>query len=581
MDQLLKFVNNLNTAQRAVIIGGVSLLFIVLVGFLVYSNIKAEDKKLNYTIASNLTKSQVMLASEELEAAGIQFSVIGTGNNLTLKTSKEFVNIAKIKLVTSEAATSKHVGWEMFEKSSLGTTNFENKVKYLRALEGELSRSLEALNGVLKASVKIAIPKDTIFTEKKGLTTASAILSIKPGIFLTQKQIDGIKNFIASAVPDLKQENIQLIDQDGSLLELSNEDENNQKSITQTKYKDTLEEDYSKKIVALLEPFVGVGRVVAKVTLSLDFIKKDIEEEIYNPEGTIRSQQVIENNSSAQGMPNNSGGVAGVDNNIQEPANANGGSNIASNTEGTNTVTNYEISRKFVSQKDYNYTNIKRITAAVTFDSSVLKDIPNKDEFIASLESIVQNTIGYDQARGDQVTVKDFKFIGVKPLEQVEQVIDENGNVIVKDSESVDTLSQIKAFLQEFGDYIQYLIAAILLFIFYKKFIASNEIVVLGDGVTNSKGKGSKKQSGNDDGLIDDMLSNLEQEFEISSAQGRLKSKVKSQILNNIDGLDEESAAKYEVFIEELDKEINNNPAEVARMIELLLTEGNNNFRKR
>lgn len=135
--------------------------------------------------------------------------------------------------------------------------------------------------------------------------------------------------------------------------------------------------------------------------------------------------------------------------------------------------------------------------------------------------------------------------------------------------------------MQEFGDYIQYLIAAILLFIFYKKFIASNEIVVLGDGVTNSKGKGSKKQSGNDDGLIDDMLSNLEQEFEISSAQGRLKSKVKSQILNNIDGLDEESAAKYEVFIEELDKEINNNPAEVARMIELLLTEGNNNFRKR
>jgi flagellar M-ring protein FliF len=163
MDQLLKFVNNLNTAQRAVIIGGVSVLFIVLVGFLVYSNIKAEDKKLNYTIASNLTKSQVMLASEELEAAGIQFSVIGTGNNLTLKTSKEFVNIAKIKLVTSEAATSKHVGWEIFEKSSLGTTNFENKVKYLRALEGELSRSLEALNGVLKASVKIAIPKDTIF----------------------------------------------------------------------------------------------------------------------------------------------------------------------------------------------------------------------------------------------------------------------------------------------------------------------------------------------------------------------------------------------------------------------------------
>ena len=86
MDQLLKFVNNLNAAQRAVIIGGFSLLFILLIGLLVYSNIKAEDKKLNYTIASNLTKSQVMLASDELEASGIEFSVIGNGNNLTLKT---------------------------------------------------------------------------------------------------------------------------------------------------------------------------------------------------------------------------------------------------------------------------------------------------------------------------------------------------------------------------------------------------------------------------------------------------------------------------------------------------------------
>ncbi|CAM3957798.1 flagellar basal-body MS-ring/collar protein FliF [Arcobacter cloacae] len=572
MDQLLKFINNLNTAQRAVIIGGFSLLFILLVGLLIYSSIKAEDKKLNYTIASNLTKSQVMLASDELEAAGIQFAVVGTGNNLTLKTSKEFINIAKIKLVTSEAATSKHVGWEIFEKSSLGTTNFENKVKYLRALEGELSRSLESLTGVLRASVKIAIPKDTIFTEKKADTTASAVLSLKPGIFLTQKQIDGIKNFIASAVPDLKEENIQLIDQDGSLLQMSADDINNQKSTTQNKFKENLEEDYSKKIVALLEPFVGVGRVVAKVTVSLDFVKKDIEEEIYNPEGSIRSQQVIENTSASQGMPNNAGGVAGVDNNIQTPNNGNGNSNIASNSEGTNTVTNYEISKKVISQKDNNYTNIKRITAAVTFDDSVLKDVQNKDEFIASLESVIQDTIGYDQARGDKITVKDFKFIGVKPIEQIAQTVDKDGNVVVISDEPVDTISMVKSIIKDFSEYIQYLIAAVLLFIFYKKFIASNEIVILGDGT-------KQKVDINDENLVNDMLTDYENEFDASTAQGRLKSKVKSQILNNIDGLDEESAARYEIFIEELDREINNNPAEIARMIELLLSEGNSSFK--
>ena len=159
MDQLLKFINNLNSSQRAVIIGGFSLLLIFLLGLLIYSNMRAQDTKLNYTIATNLTKNQVMLASNELEAAGIEFSVIGSGNSLTLKTSKDFINIAKIKLVTSDASTSQHVGWEIFEKSSLGTTNFENKVKYLRALEGELSRSLEALSGILRASVKIIFSK--------------------------------------------------------------------------------------------------------------------------------------------------------------------------------------------------------------------------------------------------------------------------------------------------------------------------------------------------------------------------------------------------------------------------------------
>jgi flagellar M-ring protein FliF len=572
MDQLLKFINNLNTAQRAVVIGGFSLLFILLVGFLVYTSVKAEDKKLNYTIASNLTKSQVMLASDELEASGIQFAVIGTGNNLTLKTSKEFINIAKIKLVTSEAATSKHVGWEIFEKSSLGTTNFENKVKYLRALEGELSRSLESLTGVLRANVKIAIPKDTIFTEKRNDTTASAMVSLKPGVFLTQKQIDGIKNFIASAVPDLKQENIQLIDQDGSLLQLSADDLNNQKSTTQNKYKENLEEDYSKKIVALLEPFVGVGRVVAKVTIALDFVKKDVEEEIYNPEGSIRSQQVIENTSNSQGMPSGAGGVAGVDNNIQTPNTGNGNNNVASNSEGTNTVTNYEISKKIITQKDNNYTNIKRITAAVTFDSSVLKDVTNKDEFIASLESIVQDTVGYDKVRGDKITVRDFKFIGVKPIEQISQTVDENGNAIVIDNEPVDTVSMIKSILKDFSEYIQYMIAAFLLFVFYKKFIASNEVVILGDGT-------KQRIEGNDENLVQDMLTDYENEFDTNTAQGRLKSKVKSQILNNIDGLDEESAARYEVFIEELDREINNNPVEIAKMIELLLSEGSSSFK--
>ncbi|WP_321470168.1 flagellar basal-body MS-ring/collar protein FliF [Halarcobacter sp.] len=578
MDQLLKFINNLNSAQRAVIIGGFSILFILLIALLVYSNIKAQDKKLNYTIASNLTKNQVMLASNELEASGIEFAVIGSGDNLTLKTSKDFINIAKIKLVTSEASTSNHVGWEIFEKSSLGTTNFENKVKYLRALEGELSRSLESLSGVLRASVKIAIPKETIFTERKIDPTASAVISMKPGVFLTQKQIDGIKNFIASAVSNLKVENIQLIDQDGALLQMSSDDLDNQKSLAQNKYKLKLEEDYEDKIVALLEPFVGVGRVVARVSLDLDFKKRHIQQEIYDPEGTIRSQQTDELESSSIGGNNGTGGTAGVDNNIQEPDSANGNGNGQSNTVSTKNITNYEISKKVIDEKNNNYSSIKRVTAAVTFDSTVLADVENRDEFLASIESVVQDTIGYDEKRGDKITVRDFKFIGLKSVNASGTQVDENGNPIVASGDNgVDTFSMIRSILKDFSEYIQYLIAAILLYVFYKKFIVNHEVVIIGD---NKDGKKLDKD-GNpiDENLVNDFMSNYEDEFDSSTAQGRLKAKVKSQILNNIEGLDEESAAKYEVLIETLDKEINNSPADIAKMIELLLTEGSGKFK--
>ncbi len=581
MDQLFKFVNNLNSAQRAVIIGGFSLLFVLLVGLLVYSNIKAQDKKLNYTIASNLTKNQVMSASNELEASGIEFAVIGSGNSLTLKTSKEFINIAKIKLVTSEASTSKHVGWEIFEKSSLGTTNFENKVKYLRALEGELSRSLESLSGILNASVKIAIPKETIFTERKVAVSASAVLTVKPGVFLTQKQIDGIKNFIASAVSDLRVENIKLIDQDGAMLQQSRDEIENQQSVTQNKYKKQMEKEFVSKIVALLEPIVGKDRVVARVSMELNFSKKHIQEEIFDPEGTIRSQQTTESTSNSTGGSSGSGGVAGVESNIETPENESGSNASQSSNESAKNIVNYEISKKVIDHKDNNYATIRRITAAVTVDSSFLEDAQNKEEQIASITALVEDTVGYDVKRGDKITVKEFKFVGFQKLQTTpsQPQLDENGEPVVMDSvnDSVDTLSMVRSILRDFSEYFQYLVAAILLFIFYKKFIVNHEVVVLGDGSTINK-DGKKVL---EDGTIVDLDENFEHEFDVNSAKGRLKAKIKSQIMNNIDGLDEESAAKYEILIEELDKEINDNPEEMARMIELLLAEGNTKFKGR
>lgn len=561
MDQFFKFINNLNAGQRAVIIGGFTVLFLFLIGLLIYSNIKAEDEKLKYTIASNLTKNQVMLAGNELDAAGIPYSVLGNGNNLTLRTNKENINIAKIKLVTSEAATSKHSGWEIFDKSSLGTTNFENKVKYLRAMEGELSRSLESLSGVLSASVKIAIPKESVFTQRKVPPSASAVLSLRDGVVLTQKQIEGIKNFISSAIPKLTPENIKLINQNGSLLEHSQEDIDSLKYVQHEKYKTKLETDFENKIIDLLQPFIGNKRVVAKVSIELDFTKQEISQEIFEPEGTIRSQQTTEVASSGEEKDTTPTGVPGAQSNIQNPNQDDASVKSRTSKEEAKNITNYEISKKVINQKNNAYANISKITAAVTFDSTVLEKLENKEEFFQSLNLVVREAIGYKEQRGDSVTVKAFKFLGLKPLGEDNATLEDDG------MSDIGMLG-VKSALQEFGEYIQYLIAAILLFVFYKKFIAGNDITLL---ETSADGEKTSEDSKLYDENID--------AFNAADQRSRLKAKVRNQILNNIDGLDEEEAAKYEILVQELDKTVNSSPEDVAKMIEVLLSEGDNKFK--
>jgi flagellar M-ring protein FliF len=578
MNQIFNFVNKLNTGQRAVIIGGFSLLFIFLIGLLLYSNMKTQSEKLNYIIASNLSKNQVMLASNELETVGIKFSVVGNGDSLTLRTNKANINVAKIKLLVSESVTNNHTGWEIFDKSSLGTTNFENKVKYKRALEGELARSLESLNGISSAKVKIGQQKDSIFTQRKTDTTASAVLSLREGTSLTRKQIDGIKNFIASAIPKLKPKNIKLINQNGTLLEYSAEDIDSTKYIAQEKYKKKLERDYEAKIISILEPFIGLNRVVAKVSVVLDFIKQEIKQEIYEPEGTIRSQQTTESTSTKESKDNGSkGGIPGVQSNIENPLeNSSNKPQSKSSNEQAKNIINYEISKKIINQRNNSYALIGRITTAVTFDSTVLSNTTNKEEFLKNINSIIEETVGYKKKRGDKVTVKSFKFIGFGKLDNNLTQTNQDENDISSDSNLM--LMMVKSILQDFELYIQYLIASVLLFIFYKKFIANNDISLVNSSsdLTSSNTKGSSE-----DNLED--FSNLDFEgtsFNASIAKNRLKAKVKSQILNNIDGLDEESAAKYEVLIEELDREIQNNPEDIASMIEMLLYEGDEKFKK-
>ena len=249
----------------------------------------------------------------------------------------------------------------------------------------------------------------------------------------------------------------------------------------QDKYKEKIERDFENKIIALLEPFVGNERVVAKVSVVLDFTRKEIQREIYEPEGTVRSAETVESENQSETRDTEAGGVPGVQSNIQNPDSANGSATKSQsrNTENKS-ITNYEISKTIENQKDSGFATIRRISAAVTFDNTVLKDIENKDEFIASLKKVVEDSLGFDDRRGDSVTVKDFKFVRFADGTTKEgATVDKNGNVIGGDD--TDTVAMVKSLLKDFSEYIQYLIAAILLYVFYKKFIVNHEVVIIGD----------------------------------------------------------------------------------------------------
>jgi flagellar M-ring protein FliF len=578
LEQFTKFFKNLNTSQRAVILGGFSILFIFLLFLLAFSNFKNAQGKHSYTIASNITKSQVMLASSELEASNIPFSIIGTGNSLTLKTDKTHINLARIKLVTSQASTDRHVGWEIFEKSSLGTTNFENKIKYLRALEGELARSIESLSSVLNASIKVAIPKETLFTKNKKLPTASAIITLKPGMNLTQEQIEGIKNFIGSAVPALKVENIKLINQDGTLLEESKRQKQDKLIYQQDNYRKKLEDSYEKKVINLLEPIIGKDRVIAKVSIELDFIKKIIQQEIYDPEGTIRSQQTEESTSNSETKEaTKASGVPGVQSNIQNPdEESSSGAKKDSSQENAKNIINYEISKKIINQTNNAYAGIKRLSCAVTFDLNENK-IKDQKKYIINLTQLTQEAVAYNQKRGDKVTVKGFEFYTNSDKKSADKTDSKISNV--------DNIGLIKSILNDFAEILKYIVVFVLIFVFYKKFIigGSLQLSSLGVNTGNVASAGNSKNPNSANGnnvTFDDFEDDLDGgQFDKSMANKALKNRIKAQ-LGNIDGMDEESAAKFEVLMENINEDVDKAPEEIGEMIQMLLSGEGGKFAK-
>jgi flagellar M-ring protein FliF len=545
--QIIDFSKKLNKKQKIVI--GISIaVVILLISFLIVFNSTTTKKYDNYAVLfENLKPKDAALIAQYLDKKQIPYIIPQDG---VIEVPKDKVQKLRIDIAAQGLPKSGNIGFELFDKNSFGATAFEEKIKYLRALEGELANTIESIDAVEEAKVNIALPKESVFVSKQIPPTASVMIKLKPNMILTPKQIKGIKYLVAAAVPKLKPENVKIIDQYGNLLGENDElTENNELLKTEMIYKKRLEKELENKIVSILAPVVGgKDRVVAKVNLDIDFSKVKSHATIYSPDNVVRSEQTLEEEKTGYGEKK-VGGVPGAVSNIGpvQGMKSNGIKNKYSKSE---TTTNYEISTT-IKDTIAPLAKIKRVTAAVVVDGHYKKDKNGKMVFvpldkieIANITNLVKNVIGFDPKRGDSVSVSSFQF----------------NNFSNNKKTKVETImGNIEFYLGPFGNILKYLILAVVLFVFYKKVIVPFSQKML--EVKPTEEKEVKKK----------VLEIEEEEEDTYDKIKELKEKVETQL--GITSSVNEEELKYEVLLERITKMVEEKPQEIAKVLENLIKE--------
>ncbi len=322
---------------------------------------------------------------------------------------KDKVYDARIRLAQEGLPSSRSTGYEIFDETNLGMSEFVQKLNYRRALEGELSRTIEELDEVNSARVHIVIPEPALFREKEKPTTASIALRLKGT--LNERQTVGISHLVASAVEGLEVENVTIVDSRGNVLtDFDSRDPLMALSSTQLELKERVEERMNNKVASMLESLLGPDKSIVRISADLDFSRSEVTSEQYDPESAaIRSEETIETTQTEteQDQPNP------TDPNLPPLGKT-------ASTSEANAITNYEIS-KTMSHTVSNTGGIKRISASVLVDGSyesIVADdgtiteeyTPRTADELDRITIAVRNALGIDEQRGDQLSVQNVAF---------------------------------------------------------------------------------------------------------------------------------------------------------------------------
>lgn len=383
----------------------------VLIGFFVFLAMKVTQPKM-VLLYGNLDLQESAEIVARLEAQRVPYQIASNGAQILVPEDR----MLRVRMQLAEAGlpSGGSMGYEIFDKANaLSATNFMQNINHLRALEGELARTIRAIDQVQSARVHLVLPKREVFSRDQREPSASIIIKTKGGR-LDQPQVRAIQNLVASAVPDLKPSRISVVDDRGNLL-AGTQEEPDQATAAASRMADMrrqAEERLRKNIEALLERSVGIGNVRAEVAVDMDFDRVTTNQELFDPDQqVVRSTQTItEENQSQEGQQN-----VTVANNLPEAQNQ-GGNQATSRANRTEELVNYEIS-KTVRTQVREAGVVRRVSAAVLVNHIVLVDAqgkrayqPRSPEELQQLNALVRNAIGFNQERGDNVEVVSMRF---------------------------------------------------------------------------------------------------------------------------------------------------------------------------
>jgi len=403
MSQFTKFWEKLERNQRLVLVGGGALIVIMLVVFTVWAS------QPDYAVAfTGLTEGDAGAVAQHLKEQSIDYQVQAGG---TILVPRSQVFDTRIEVASKGLLQESTVGYELFDTTSaLGMTEFNQKLNYQRALEGELARTIEALDAVALARVHITLPEDALFKDQQKEPTAAITLKLEPRQALNPGQVSAIKGLAASSVQGLKPKDVVIVDMAGNMLSgplmddvaKSSADTNSDKMVAERKYEEQIESN----VQAMLVRALGPDRSVVRVKARLGWDAVEIVEQNFFPDSVVRSEQVT--TESYTGTGEFVGGSPGAGSNLPSDqgipsyqAMADTGTNI--DYAHTETTTNYEMGSVEEKRKVAGG-QLQQLSVSVVVDNVTDEDV------LDSLKEVAARAAGVNIERGDQFTLQSIAF---------------------------------------------------------------------------------------------------------------------------------------------------------------------------